>query len=490
MSKTGRLAWSLWLAGACTPQALEPQAAPTSQQASAYVAAPTCGPAAIGPLHAVLPDDQVLGMMEIDVQALQRSPVFRDDAALLEAEAKEVLDGMKACGVPLAVVERVVVGFDPPGNDLVLGIQAKGVAQPKTLDCLGRVAQKATGKPAWTRTTAGCTTTLDIGGEAKGFAVGQDVLVVASRSLADAVERGTMPPFAADESAECEMHYGWQDDLRLDDEQKQRLRAWADAGAPEGDPATAAPIEPPPSVALTEVDDHLEIDGAVTIGGTQDRFLCFSLDPGLTEDRYLGALQIVPGNDRIVHHVLVFVDDDGSTADLPGPDGSYPCSGGGLQGDLIGAWAPGMLPTRTPEGVGMPVPAGARLVLNVHYHPTGAGDELDDATGLELDWLDERPAWAAQLALFGNGQGLLPGPNDDGGPQFVIPPGASDHTEAMLMTLPANIPEVRLWEIGAHMHYLGVDMIIGVRRHGSPGPEEECLLHATRYSFEWQRLYA
>ena len=307
--------------------------------------------------------------------------------------------------------------------------------------------------------------------------------------LVEAVQSGAMPPFAADDSDECQMQYGWRDDLRLSDDEKQQLRDWADAGAPEGDPDSAAPIDEPPSVELTDVDTHLEMEGAVTIGGSQDRFLCFSLDPQLTEDAYLQALQIVPGNEKIVHHVLIYVDDDGSTAGLPGPDGSYPCSGGSLQGDLIGAWAPGMLPTRTPPDVGMLVPAGARLVMNIHYHPTGVGDEVDDATGIDLDWMEERPSWVAELSLFGNGQGLLPGPNDDEHPGFAIPAGVSDHTEAMLMTLPGGIPEVRLWEIGAHMHYLGVDMIIGVQRNASTGPAEECLLHATRYSFEWQRLY-
>jgi len=333
---------------------------------------------------------------------------------------------------------------------------------------------------------AGC---HEEGGVAPFAASSYEAAAPWATALAEAAGARTMPPFAADDTAECQMEYGWQDDLRLSDEQIDTLRAWAEAGAPEGDPALAAPIDPPPAVALDEIDAQLVQPSAVTIGGNQDRFLCYSLDPQLTEDRYLQAMQIVPGNERIVHHVLVYVDEDGGSATTAGEDGVYPCSGGAPAGNLVGTWAPGSLPTRTPPGVGMLVPAGARLVMNVHYHPTGGGDEIDDATTVELDWMEERPAWVAQLALFGNGQGLLPGPNDEDGPRFVIPPGVSDHTESMLMTLPATIPEVRLWEVGAHMHYLGVDMIIGVQRHDSPGPEEECLLHAPRYSFEWQRLY-
>ncbi|MCX4240894.1 hypothetical protein [Paraliomyxa miuraensis] len=308
--------------------------------------------------------------------------------------------------------------------------------------------------------------------------------------VAASVEEGRMPPFAADDTDECQMNHGWKDDLRLSDEEKQALRAWADAAAPEGDPATAAPIPEAPQVQLTTADLHLEMEGSVAIGGIFDEFLCFSLDPQLTEDRYLSALQVVPGNDRIVHHVLVYVDETGGSADLAGPDGSFECDGGDLQGQLIGAWAPGALPARPPEGSGMLVPAGARLVMNVHYHPTGGGDEIDDATAIDIDWLDEVPAWRAELALVGNGDGLVAGPNDQGGIEFRIPANASGHTETMLYTIPNDIPELRLWGIGAHMHYVGVDMFIGVQRQTSPGPSQECLLHTPTYSFEWQRLYS
>lgn len=309
-------------------------------------------------------------------------------------------------------------------------------------------------------------------------------------ALAASVEDHTMPPFAADDTEECQMNHGWKDDLRLSDDETLALRAWADAFAPEGDPATAAPVAEPPSVELTTVDQTLQVQQGVTIpGGTHDQFLCFSLDPGLSEDRYLQALQIVPGNDKIVHHVLIYVDAEGDSAAEAGEDGWFECSGGSIGGDLIGAWAPGALPARTPEGAGMLVPAGARLVMNVHYHPSTVGDETDDSTAIDLDWLDDRPAWLAQFALVGNGDGLQPGPNDENGIEFRIPAGASGHTETMLAEVPAEIPELRLWGVGSHMHYVGVDMLIGVQRENSPGPAEECLLHTPYYSFEWQRLY-
>ena len=87
------------------------------------------------------------------------------------------------------------------------------------------------------------------------------------------------------------------------------------------------------------------------------------------------------------------------------------------------------------------------------------------------------------------GRGASGGTIETKGLTLRIPAGASGHTETMLAEIPADIPELRLWGVGAHMHYVGVDMLIGVQRENSPGPAEECLLHTPYYSFEWQRLY-
>ena len=310
-----------------------------------------------------------------------------------------------------------------------------------------------------------------------------------AEAIALVTESGSMPPFGADDTDECTHPMGFKEDLRLSDDEKAMLRAWADAGAPEGDPELAAEIPEPVSTQLDPVDQTLIMPTQVTIDGAQDQFLCFSLDPGLSEDAFLKAIQVVPGNDKIVHHVLIYVDEDGSSADQAGAQGYFPCSGGSIGGDLVGAWAPGVLPMRMPEDTGMKVPAGSRLVMNVHYHPTGVGAEVDDASGIEIDWHEERPAWAAQLALIGNSNGseLLPGPNDEGGKQFMIPAGAKNHTEEMIFEIPSDLPELKLWQVGAHMHYVGVDMLIGVQRDG--GSETECLLQTPNYDFQWQRGY-
>lgn len=315
--------------------------------------------------------------------------------------------------------------------------------------------------------------------------------------LLDAAEKRTMPPFLAESTDECQPRFGFKNDPRLTDEALDLLRAWVEQGAPEGDPETAAPLPPPPALELQGADIHLKIGAKVEVAGDQDQYVCFSIDPGLAEPTWLDGLQVTPGNRKVVHHVLVYLDPDRASEQLMGVDGSYPCFGGpGLANtSLIAAWAPGALPVVPPEKVAMYVEAGSRVVVNVHYHPTGAA-ELDDSTTVHMRRHVGPPAFVGLLALIGNrsteSSGLLPGPNDPGGvPTFLIPAGAVGHTESMRIEVTPDLPELRLFGIGAHMHYVGTDMRIGIERPApEPGvPAEECLLQTPRWDFQWQQGY-
>jgi hypothetical protein len=319
-------------------------------------------------------------------------------------------------------------------------------------------------------------------------------------ALLDAVERKSMPPFLAETTAACQPRFEFQDDPRLTDEELEKLRAWIDQGKPEGDAKAAAPIDPPTDLTLKDADIHLQIPSEVTISGTNDQYLCFSVDPGFTEDTWLDGLQITAGNPKIVHHVLAYVDESGESAAMVGPNGEpYTCFGGpGINASgLIGVWAPGSLPFVPPKDVAMRVAAGSRIVLSVHYHPTGV-EERDATTSLDLRTHFGFPKYVGLLALLGNegssGGGLQPGPNDPNGvPVFKIPANVDNHTEEMLVSLEgADIPELRVFGVATHMHYVGTDMLIGVQ-HNSPKegvPDAECLLQTPRWDFQWQRLYS
>jgi len=316
--------------------------------------------------------------------------------------------------------------------------------------------------------------------------------------LVDAVERQVMPPFLADTTEECEPRFGFKDDPRLTDAELALLRGWVEDGAPEGDPKTAVPLPPPPNRELEGADIHLKIPTPVLIKGDKDQYVCFSIDPGIDVDTWIDGQQVTPGNDKVVHHVLVYVDPDRASEQLMGADGSYPCFGGpGLNNtSLLGAWAPGAPAFVTPPDVAMRIEAGSRIVVSVHYHPSGV-DELDDSTTVHLRRFAGFPTYIGLVAMIGNSStesmGLLPGPNDpDGIPIFQIPAGAVGHTEEMLIEVTPDLPEIRLFGATPHMHYVGTDMLLGIRREDPPPgvPAEECLLQTPRWDFQWQQLYS
>jgi len=187
MQRSAAIALASMVTG-CTADVRQPEASTPAIHAGSYAVAPPCGPTPVGSLRELLPNDTLFAAFEVDVGAMQRSPLFTDHQATLERGAKDALDAMKACGLPLSDVERVTGGFGD-GDELVLGVRASGIGEPKTLDCLARALEKTTGTAPWSRTTHGCTTTLDVDGGGKGFAVGKDMLVITTKGLAGGVER-------------------------------------------------------------------------------------------------------------------------------------------------------------------------------------------------------------------------------------------------------------------------------------------------------------
>ncbi|MCX4242227.1 hypothetical protein [Paraliomyxa miuraensis] len=226
-------ALGLCVAVGCSASAeLEPAPASVPLESAAYVAAPICGPAKVSTLRELLPNVEILGALEIDVQHLQRGALFPEVERTLLAQSPEVLDAMNECGLPLASVEGLVAGFSDH-DDVMMGIRAKGVGEAKTLDCLAKKIEGATGKSPWSRVTKGCATTLEMpDGDGKGFVVSRDVVVFASKSLQGAVDRRIQ---GKDESA-LAGRLGW-----VRGEVDTSSTAWMAANLPSGSSAGLGP---------------------------------------------------------------------------------------------------------------------------------------------------------------------------------------------------------------------------------------------------------
>lgn len=313
---------------------------------------------------------------------------------------------------------------------------------------------------------------------------------------------GTMPPWGALDTDECQTRLGWKEDPRLTDDEIATLEKWSEAGAPEGDPKDAPPPYTPPADGLAGVEQTIEPVAPFEAGGDKDEFRCFVIDPKFTEKKYLNGWAFVAGNPSVVHHALMFVNADRSAAKLADASGGYDCFGGAGVSDaqLVAAWAPGGRPVELESNIGTPIEAGSLFVMQVHYHPAGLTHQLD-STKFQMRFTDS-PEYNMVTALIGNfasqqanGDGLQPG--EGGELEFRIPANAKDHVESMVFTMPdkvggAPLPELKLYGVATHMHYVGRDMKIEVERATptATDPAKECLLETPKWDFSWQRFYA
>lgn len=314
-----------------------------------------------------------------------------------------------------------------------------------------------------------------------------------------------MPPWGAFDDDKCKVQHSFEDDLSLTQEQIDAFARWVDRGMPEGDPAKRPAPKTFPPDGLPAKTHTFELPQPYEVaGGGKDDIRCFPIDPGFANDTWIGASNVVPGDPRVVHHVIVYTDPKGEGPSKADASGSYPCFGGPQvkNPSLLLAWAPGTPPATYGEEAGVKVEKGSKLVMQVHYHP-GAATTVDRSR-FELQVLPYKPAYVAQVILFGNAEDpngkvlrLLPGPDDPpSGPVFLVPANAPAHVESMELTIPTklgdfDIPPQSLYGAGAHMHWAGVDMKIEVERaNPAPGqPKTECLLGTPKYDFNWQRGY-
>lgn len=315
-----------------------------------------------------------------------------------------------------------------------------------------------------------------------------------------------MPPWGAFSDDSCKMQHELRDNLSMTQEQIDLFAKWVERGMPEGDTSQRPPPRTFAGSGLADKTHSLSMATPYQVaGGGTDDIRCFPIDPGFTEDTWVGASNVVPGDPRVVHHVIVYVDEKGEGIEKAGAAGNYPCFGGPQikQPSLLLAWAPGVPPTTYGDEAGIKVPKGSKLIAQVHYHPTS--ETASDQTKFELKTLPYKPGYIAQVVLAGNAENdrgeflkLLPGPDDPAtGPEFKIPANSKGHTETMELVLPSKIgdfeiPPFNVYSVGSHMHWAGVDMKIEIERQNPAEgqPKNECLLSTPKYDFNWQRGYA
>jgi hypothetical protein len=300
-----------------------------------------------------------------------------------------------------------------------------------------------------------------------------ETAVTWGRDIQNQVRNGNMPPWKPVPG------YGeFRDSRALTPDEKQMILDWIDAGMPEGDPADLpAPIISNMEWLLGPPDKVLQMAQGYTppIGG--DVYRCFVIPSGFTENTDLSAVDILPGNRQIVHHVIVYQDTTGQAQKLDGADGQpgYTCFGGpGVDlsfGDsVLAGWAPGQRPSFLPDGIGIQVQKGSTLIMQVHYSPSATTGE--DITRLGF----YKAATKVQQHLF-----AIPVLND----KFTIPAGAANFTVSASLTVPLLFDAKAIY-VYPHMHLLGRQIqmnLIAADKTSKP------MIYEDNWDFRWQGYY-
>jgi peroxiredoxin len=279
-----------------------------------------------------------------------------------------------------------------------------------------------------------------------------------SEMIDEVVQQGRMPPWHAVDPVGR-----FVNDVRLSPDEKSTIQRWVRAGAPQGDPKdlpeprqfTVGWQIPQPDLVLAVQKQPFQVPASGEV-----RYQNFVVDPGFTEDKWVRAAEIRPGNRAVVHHVIAFIR----------PPSAGPRTDDSTIGSLwLAAAAPGTPPLVLSDGLAKFVPAGSQFVFQVHY--TTNGTAQDDQSHLGLVFADPKTV-AKEVGTWRAAN-----------TEFAIPPGANNYE---VKATHKFRQDVLLLTVFPHMHLRGKSFRFEAEY---PSGQREVLLDVPRYDFGWQNSY-
>ncbi|MDI9410873.1 MAG: redoxin family protein [Bacteroidia bacterium] len=284
-------------------------------------------------------------------------------------------------------------------------------------------------------------------------------------------QEGTMPPWFA-----APMHGAdgatkpspWSNDRSLTDAEKRAIVAWIESGKPEGD---RAELPAPRTFAdgvwrIGTPDAIVQLPKPIAIKA--DGFMAYQtvvVPTNLAEDRWVKAVQIVPTDPSVVHHVLVFALDE---ADAQNPRVRRRLAAEEA-GGYWAAYVPGNDHVIHGPGFARRLPARSSLLFQIHYTPNGTA--TSDQMKLGMVFANEPPRHVVRTASIADRS-------------IMIPPGAPNHRESAQVRIPAD---ARILAFMPHMHVRG--KAYRYELEPADGGGRRTLLNIPAYDFNWQLRY-
>ncbi|MBL4587027.1 MAG: T9SS type A sorting domain-containing protein [Flavobacteriales bacterium] len=317
-----------------------------------------------------------------------------------------------------------------------------------------------------------CTTCHHDGGVAPFSLMDYSSTSANAFGLQSAVNSGIMPPWPPNSDYNQLAH-----ERVLSQEEIDILNDWVNNGAPEG--PGIAPQAPVYSNAemITNPDLVLTMPLFTINSQNNDDYRCFVIPTGLTQDVYITEIEIVPGNNEAVHHVLLFQDATATPANLDAqdPEPGYTSFGGtgSSASEAIGGWVPGQSSKIYPNGMGVKVPVGADVIMQVHYPMSANGQQDQTKVNIKYSTTPVRElVISSPLHHYGLNEGTL-----------ALPP---DQLSTFTTQYALPMYDITVLDVSPHMHLLGKSIKAWAT---TPGGQIIPFIDIPEWDFNWQGFY-
>jgi hypothetical protein len=268
--------------------------------------------------------------------------------------------------------------------------------------------------------------------------------------IREVVRTQRMPPWHADP------HYqAFSNDRSLSKDEVKTLVHWIEAGAPRGsggDPLVELK-RTWPEWALGEPDLIVEIPAFdVPATGTIPYQMPSAANP-LDHDVWVRAVDFLPGDRTVLHHIIATMGMDGA---------------GIRDGGSLGGYVPGAGPMVLPQETGVLMKKGAKFFFQMHY--TATGKQARDVSRMGLYFRKDTPQYQFRSAVMAK-------------PSLKIPANTKAHTESASRTFDRD---VLVYSLLPHSHFRGkASNFVATYPDGT----QETLLSVPNYDFNWQTTY-